>query len=1033
MQKKVPFTAFTPVSATGGASYLIYSISPPLPATAGSTGLQFNTSNGQISGIPDTVSDPGITYTVTVRDGGSQHQSGTFTLSVANFPAINLTLNPSVFSAPTDVISTRIGTILTSVIPVLASGGITPFTYSISGTPVLPTGLSFDGKTGTLAGSPTGNPSSASAYTVLVKDSSGEQQASLKFNLEVKPTALNTTIKISTATLVQKVPVSKVIPTKYIPVVADGGYPPIKYSAVLASDNTSPLPDGLQINVDTGEITGTPSTALPDSTLFVITATDSYSTPQTSTKSISIAIQILPTLSTVVLSPIPTGSLSNPLTPFRPVSTTASGPGFGTIYYSITPDPVTTIKGISFDITSGLISGTPTETKNSTFQVTITDQAGQTSTKSFNFGVYTGPLTAVKSSPGTVQTRGIPFTIVPYVPVTYTGGYGNITYAISGTPTISSLGLNFYTANGAITGTPTSNLTTPTSYTVTLTDEIPTSSSQSFNLTINDPTPVTASRAFASKTLYVGDTYSANVLVPVTASNNNISPIRYAVSPYPLIGGLIYSNVSGNVTGTVGNVNVGTTRTFTVTATDLLAQFASASFDLTISYHDLTSTLNITDKTIQANAAITPFTPVTASGGYGNISLSIAPTVPLGNSSIQAFGLNFGTANGTIYGTPNANITTTSYTVTASTDVGQTSSKAFSLTITPPPPPPPINTSKKITSQTLVVGQGNVSLVPVTANGGVGSLTFTLDRALPTALKFTTSGQILGIPNVTSSLTTYTVIVTDQNTPTPTVNSSNQFDLTVINPTPISTTQVYASNTFVQGVSITPYTPVTATGGFGPLTYKVGNVSSGNTFVNGLNFDTTTGQISGTPKDYIPTTIFTVWVTDQALQSANTTFNLSVNPPTLTSNLTITTSPVFTRYVPITAFIPVTAFGGFGGYTYSINPPLPGNLILNANTGQISNVAVVNSTITSYTLTVTDSHFQTTSQSFNITVNDPPALTTSLDNSTVTLIRGRDQASVSPVSANGGVGSISFSSNISCKFSNLNYSKRFTAYFSSDK
>ena len=127
--------------------------------------------------------------------------------------------------------------------------------------------------------------------------------------------------------------------------------------------------------------------------------------------------------------------------------------------------------------------------------------------------------------------------------------------------------------------------------------------------------------------------------------------------------------------------------------------------------------------------------------------------------------------------------------------------------------------------------------------------------------------------------------------------------------------------------------------------------------------------------------------------------------------------------MPITAFIPVTASGGFGGYTYSINPPLPGNLILNANTGQISNVAVVNSTITSYTLTVTDSHFQTTSQSFNITVNDPPALTTSLDNSTVTLIRGRDQASVSPVSANGGVGSISFSSNISLpiglSFSNL--------------
>ena len=1013
LQKKVPFTAFTPVSATGGASYLAFSITPPLPDT-----LKLNTNNGQISGTTDAVLDPGVTFTVTVRDGGSQHAEGSFSLTVTSTPAIILTLNPAIFATAADTITARIGAVLNSVTPVLATGGVPPFSYSIDATssPALPLGLSLDGKTGALAGTPN-DVKNTTAFTILVKDSSGDGKASLSFNLEVKPKELNTSIKIPTVTLVQKVPVSKIVPTLYIPVIADGGYPPIRYSAVLASDKTSPLPTGLSINPDTGEITGTPSTTLTDSTAFLIIATDSYSPAQVSSKTVAIIIQSLTPLDTTVLTPIPVGTKDVDLTPFRPVSTITASPGYGAIYYSITPtlnssSSSNTIKGVTFDIATGLISGKPTETKTSSFTVTITDSAGQTSSKSFSFGVYAGPLTAIKSSPGTVQTRGIPFTVVPYIPVTFLGGYGNVTYGISGSPSISSLGLNFYTANGAITGTATSNLLTQTTYTVTLTDEVPTSVSQTFNLTINDPTPITTTKAFASKTVYVGDTFSGSSLIPVSASNNNVSPIRYAVSPYPLVGGLIYSNVSGNITGTVANLNVNTTTTYTVTATDLLSQFATASFDLTVNYRDLTTSLVNSDKTLVANSSIIPFTPVTAAGGYGTITLSIAPTVPSGNLTISALGLNFGSANGSIYGTPNANITTTSYTVTANTAVGQTSSKSFLLTINPPPPPPPINTTLKISNQTLIVGQANVSVIPVTANGGVGTLTFTLDKVLPTALKFTPTGQLLGIPNVTSSSTTYTVIITDQNTPTPTVNNSNQFNLNVINPDAIVPTQVYSANTFVTGVNITPYKPVTATGGYGTLTFKAGNVSTGNSFINGLTFGSD-GQVSGTPINYANATVFTVWISDQAGQTVTSSFNLTITPPTLTSTLKITTPPVFTRLVPIIPFTPVTAVGGYGGYSYSISPPLPGNLELNANTGVISNVAVVNSSLTSYTLTVTDVRSQTTSQSFSLTVNEPPALTTSLDHSTVALVRNKDQASVSPVSANGGVGSISFSANIS--------------------
>ena len=139
--------------------------------------------------------------------------------------------------------------------------------------------------------------------------------------------------------------------------------------------------------------------------------------------------------------------------------------------------------------------------------------------------------------------------------------------------------------------------------------------------------------------------------------------------------------MSGSITGNVGNVNVNSTITFTVTASDLLSRTASQSFNLTVNYRDLVTRLDISTKNLEVGSAVTPFIPVTATGGYGNISYSVAPTVSSGNLSIASLGLTFSTANGAIYGTPNNAIVSTSYTITANTNVGQTSSKDFQLTV----------------------------------------------------------------------------------------------------------------------------------------------------------------------------------------------------------------------------------------------------------------------------------------------------------------------------------------------------------------
>ncbi len=114
--------------------------------------------------------------------------------------------------------------------------------------------------------------------------------------------------------------------------------------------------------------------------------------------------------------------------------------------------------------------------------------------------------------------------------------------------------------------------------------------------------------------------------------------------------------------------------------------------------------------------------------------------------------------------------------------------------------------------------------------------------------------------------------------------------ISVTNP-PLVATQAVATTVLTQGAAVTPFTPVTATGGNGTLTYAL----SGGTLPAGLTFAAATGQISGTPTAVLTATTFTVTVTDQTTpvaQTASKTFSLTVNAaPAITTspaNVTVT-------------------------------------------------------------------------------------------------------------------------------------------------
>jgi len=93
------------------------------------------------------------------------------------------------------------------------------------------------------------------------------------------------------------------------------------------------------------------------------------------------------------------------------------------------------------------------------------------------------------------------------------------------------------------------------------------------------------------------------------------------------------------------------------------------------------------------------------------------------------------------------------------------------------------------------------------------------------------------------------------------------------------------------------------------------------------------------------------------------------------SPLAATTSVASTKAMVTksVAFTPVTSTGGYGSNVYSVTPPLPTGLSMNANSGAITGTPTTSSAAGNYTVTVTDAKGGSASATFTLQVS--PALT----------------------------------------------------------
>jgi uncharacterized repeat protein (TIGR03803 family) len=318
--------------------------------------------------------------------------------------------------------------------------------------------------------------------------------------------------------------------------------------------------------------------------------------------------------------------------------------------------------------------------------------------------------------------------------------------------------------------------------------------------------------------------------------------------------------------------------------------------------------------------------PLNAMGGTGVYTFAAtAGTLPPGLS------LN---SRGLLSGTPTAT-GTYSFTITATDSVGATGSENFTVTINP---------AVSFTPATLANGTTGAAYNQTIAQGGTGSLTFSVTGTLPPGLGLNSSGALSGTPTTTGSFT-FTLTATDVLG----VSASQRYTMAILSISPLTlpTWPVDAS-----GYSQT----FTAGGGSGSYTFSVAG-----TLPSGLTLSPT-GVLSGTPTAAGVFT-FTVIASDSTSLSAGQAETMVINTPITLPSWTVNTVGYSQT---------VTPSGGSGALTLSETGTLPPGLSF-SSTGVLSGTPTMVGSFT-FTVTATNSMGEISGQTYTLMVNPPVTL-----------------------------------------------------------
>ncbi|MBK9294107.1 MAG: putative Ig domain-containing protein [Oligoflexia bacterium] len=323
---------------------------------------------------------------------------------------------------------------------------------------------------------------------------------------------------------------------------------------------TPALPSGLNFDIITGIISGTPTSTSILKTYIVTAANSSgYANAQ-----INITINDPP------LAPPSNLNYSlNPATYTQGVQITPNSPTVtGTVTsYSVVGTALPS--GLTLNTSTGVISGTPTGISGATdYTIRASNSAGNTTkilTITVNTVLLQSPTNLNYLNNNAVYIKGTQIT--PNTP-SISGGAA-ATYTINkNLPT----GLLFESSTGVISGTPGA-VSANTSYTIVASNSAG-STSKTITITVNDAAPKNLSYSENPAVYTKNSAITKNVL-----SFSGGTPTNYSISPLNLPSGLIFNTSNGEITGTP--IVAALQANYTVTATNSTGS-ASVTLSLTV-------------------------------------------------------------------------------------------------------------------------------------------------------------------------------------------------------------------------------------------------------------------------------------------------------------------------------------------------------------------------------------------------------------------------------------------------------------------